>query len=72
MGKKGKTWNELSTGQKVALSGALSLAFIPLQPFYEMRNEALGQGKIGLQFVQSILLVYGLASFLDDVEMLED
>ena len=70
MGKKGKTWSELSTGTKVGLSAALAMAYgIGFKPFYEMRNEALGQGKIGLQFIQSAGLVYGLFSFFDDLDM---
>lgn len=67
MGKRAKSWNDLSTGQKLAISGLVVIATIPLRPFYEMRNDALGQGKYALQFAQATGLAYGFFSFIDDV-----
>ena len=67
MGKRAKSWNSLSTGQKLAVSGLVVIATIPLQPFYKMRNDALGQGKYALQFAQATGLAYGFFSFLDDL-----
>mgnify|MGYP001290947627 CR=1 FL=1 len=69
MGKRTKSWNDLSTTQKLAVSALVVVATIPLQPFYKMRNDALGQGKYALQFAQATGLAYGFFSFFDDLEL---
>ena len=68
MGKRTNQWYDLSIGQKLAISGLVVIATIPLRDFYKMRNDALGQGKHALRFAQATGLAYGFFSFMDDLK----
>ena len=63
-----KSWNDLSRSQKLIISGAFSgLMFLPsMDNFYDKRNNALGQGVVGLKFFQGLAFFYGINAMLDD------
>ena len=65
---KSKSWNDLSRGQKVVISGVFAgLMFLPqMQNFYQQRNDVLGPGVNALKYFQALAFFYGINAKIDD------